>query len=487
MPDDKEHQSLLQEVYEAGREEDGENQLQRIGKELVDRLFMLYRTGRVHDIQNEATNQAIQNLQKVLDELSTFGESVSITAVGEGFYLNKVLLKVEFSGFENFRFLSQLLRQFKIAGFTFTGAPATEELRSFLSALLKSGPDENSKEWIGHTSYTAIRIIPAGQMSEVEARNITAEMLSDPSYLLRLYLKTVIFLQEFIKLAEAGELTSLSRLQRTIHEFIDAMGEDRRTLLALTNIHTSESQLAYHSVNVMLFSLLMGRELGMSKRHLSDLGMAAMLHDIGKIQIPAEILEKRLQLGPNDWKELQKSNTYSLLQLIRLKGFNESALRRMLVAYEHTLSLQEGKGRRPILFSRIVAIGHCYDAMITPHSYRDALLPNEALKLMTKEEEKKFDGVLLHLFTKLMTLYPPGSLVLLNTKDMALVIDGPESRSDPAKPRVKFLYGPEGNRLPPKEIDLSSDRSGRSIVKSLDPSKYRINPLAHLFAEVQVA
>ena len=75
------------------------------------------------------------------------------------------------------------------------------------------------------------------------------------------------------------------------------------------------------------------------------------------VQISSNILEKRVALSPAEWTELKKSNTYSLLQMIRLKGFNESALRRMLVAYEHTLDVGGGTaGRRPTVFSRIVAI-----------------------------------------------------------------------------------------------------------------------------------
>jgi HD-GYP domain-containing protein (c-di-GMP phosphodiesterase class II) len=280
-------------------------------------------------------------------------------------------------------------------------------------------------------------------------------------------------------------MSTLSRLQRAIHEFIDAMGEDRRTVLALAAIRSKKDYLTYHSINVMILSILVGREFGMKKRHLSDLGMAAVLHDIGKIQISSNILEKKVSLEEDEWKQLKKSNTYSLMQLIQLRGFNESALRRMLVAYEHTMTLEDTqKGRKPILFSRIVAVTHCYDAMTTSQSYRDALLPNEALKLMKKEEGKKFDPAILRIFLRIMTIYPPGALVLLNTKEVAMVADSSESRQDPAKPKVKLLYTPQGNKLPAPEVDLFSDPKGRAIVKSLDAEKYRVNPLLYLLPKV---
>jgi HD-GYP domain-containing protein (c-di-GMP phosphodiesterase class II) len=473
---------LLREMHETGKAEDLETQVQDQGRNLVNRFFMFYRTGALHTLENEATRRACEAVREVVVALKDLTGKIGLSAVGDSFYLNKTLLKTDFSTFENFRFLTVLFEKLNISGFSFSDVPETEEFLTFLERLHKSGGDPNDPAWIGNSPFSSIQILKRRESEEVATEVISREDRTDPEYLLRIYFKTVMTLENFFQALQKGEMESLRLMQRLAHEFIDAVGESVTTLLRLTQFHSREHDLAFHSANVMLYSVLIGRELEFTRHQLADLASSALLHDIGRIQIPREILEKSDRLRPSDWKQLEQSNTYSVVQLLRVQSFNESALRRLLVAYEHAFAIDpEKKDRKPTLFARIVAIARAYDAMVSPKAYRDPLLPTEAFKLMNKEAGKKFDATLLQIFFHLLTEYPPGTLVHLKSGEVGIVTDSGDQRSDHSRPHVMVLYDASGKKTTPREIDLGKDVSAK-IAGSLDSTRFGINVMAYLFS-----
>ena len=475
---------FLKDVYESGRKEDAEVQFQILGRDLVNRFFMLYRTGKIHTLENEASQRAIDATLDVLTKLHELAERISLTVVGDTFYLNKTMLKADFSSFENFRFLGQLFGDYGFSGISFTGVPPKEEFEGFLSEFLGSPKDQNDKTWIGNRSFPSVQILTGRDVEEVAGKVVTRDNLADPAFLLRQYFKTVLVYRMVVQSFKTGDVSSLNVLQRLVHEYVDAMQLSIKSMLMLVNIHSTDDYVLVHSINVMILSLAMGNELGLSRKQMSDLGTAALLHDIGKTRISQNILDKTGKLLKHEWDQLQQANTFSVLQLLKLRGFNESSLCRLLVAHEHTKELDpEHKDRQPTLMARIVSIARCYDAMVTPRKYRSALLPSEALKLMKNQESTKFDPAILHLFINVLTEYPPGAILLLDTKEVGIVINRGAERSDPKKPAVRIIYDRKGKKVNGPEVDLGKD-STRKIVRSLDPAKFGINVIPFLFPKM---
>lgn len=475
-------QSLLEEIYEAEREESPEAKVQILGRELINRVFMLYRTGQIHDLENQAVKNAISNVWKILQAFEEITDTIEIVSIGDGFFINKERLKVDFASFQNVRYLSEFLEKYQVSGLVFSIATSPRSIRSLLEAFLQMDSDPEAPNWLGNASLVGITILTLSGLQEFKEQVISNERLSDPKHLLRLYTRSVQLMQHFTKSLEEGELATISRLQRAVHHLIDAMGDDTTLPLVLASYRPTESRFHFQAVNVSLLSIFLGREIGLTKKELSDLGTAALLHDIGKIQIPQELLEKTTALSSQDWAELKKSNVYSLLRLIQLRGFNEAALKRMLVAYEHTLDHGEKESvRGASIFSRIVNIAHCFVAMTTPQPYRDAFLPGEALKLMLGQAKKKFDPVLVQVFARVLTHLPPGTPVALNTREVGIVTDSGTTRAKPNRPAVRLLYDPAGNKRKPEDLDLAFDSKKRSVTTALDPSKYRLNPLFYFF------
>jgi hypothetical protein len=462
--------AILRDVFQAEQGRDPDSVRQAQGKELVNRLFMLYRSARVHALENDSVTAAIGAFVKVLGQLEEESPTPTLTAMEDSFYLDNVLLKVDFSSFENFRFLLQLFEKAGVGGVQFLGIPDTAELRGFIRELLRASADAKPGEWIGNVSFPSLRVTLPGESRETSRSAVSPTTnLADPHYLLKLYVKATFFMEDVLSHLAKGEIPSMNRLQRIVHEFIDAMGSDVDTLLILAGARPGNRTIAEQSVRVMILSLLLGRELGMNKRHLSDLGSAAFLHDIGKAQLPADLLGKTGELTEEDWKRIRNAPMSSLLQLIRLKGFNESALKRMLVAYEHPLVPPEGV-RKISLLSRLVAVTHCFVAMTSPQSYRDPLFPHETLKLMKKEAGTKFDPLLLDVLIKIISPHPAGSLILLESREVAIVVKN--------TPILKVLYDAQGNRT--ERQPRVWDRAHPKAMRFLDPEALGINPVAVL-------
>ncbi|RTZ93475.1 MAG: hypothetical protein DSY91_02040, partial [Deltaproteobacteria bacterium] len=246
-----------------------------------------------------------------------------------------------------------------------------------------------------------------------------------------------------------------------------------------------------HSMNVCVLSVALGYRLGLDRKRLADLGVAALFHDVGKIGIPKEILTKPAKLT-NEEFEIIKTHPFQGAEILTLiRGFRTRPVRAILVALEHHMGKDyKGYPNVPIkkdlnLFSKIVTIVDVFDAMTTPRIYmKRAFKRDEALRIMMKDSGKKFDPLLLKAFISMLGLFPIGSLALLNTGELAVVF---ETNRDPVlfeKPKVKLITDKEGNMIDGPVIDLASrsqDETGtrRVIVKTIDPEKYGIDVTAY--------
>jgi hypothetical protein len=161
-----------------------------------------------------------------------------------------------------------------------------------------------------------------------------------------------------------------------------------------------------------------------------------------------------------------------------------AAVRRILVAYEHHMDFnmagypQVRTARRLNLFSRMVQIVDTFDSMTTSKSYREAYLPDEALKIMLKESGTRYDPVLLKMFVNMVGVYPLGTLVELDTGEQGIVFHNSNDPGQFERPRVKVVRDADGNKVKPRIVDLGEQEGGqfkRTISRSLDPLKAGVN------------
>ena len=232
-------------------------------------------------------------------------------------------------------------------------------------------------------------------------------------------------------------------------------------IMNLMDIKSFDDYTFTHNINVSTISLFIGEALGLDKEDLNDLGTGCMLHDVGKINIPIEILNKNGKLTDSEFAQMKSHplKGYEILQ--RSKGISEMARR---VSLEHH-EKYDGSGYpnriskdKISLFGRICAVADVYDALTTDRPYRVAMQPYDAMKILVAGIDKHFDPHILNTFIRKFSIYPAGSLIKLNNGCIALVI-----RNNPRaviRPVIKLLTDEKGKHLKERvEIDLITNKT----------------------------
>ncbi len=208
-----------------------------------------------------------------------------------------------------------------------------------------------------------------------------------------------------------------------------------------------------HAMNVGIISLLMGRCFGFGDEEMQDLGVGAMLHDIGKIEMPARLRHREDNFSPNEVRAYEEHVEMGLAQARRM-GLSAGAMAVIGQHHEHA----DGSGfpaklnsDRMTMASRIVALVNRYDNMCNPHLLARALTPHESLSLLFAQGRAKFDTSILGAFIKMMGVYPPGSTVQLTDDRYALVVAVNSAR--PLKPNV-IVHDPATPRADALVLDL---------------------------------
>jgi len=202
------------------------------------------------------------------------------------------------------------------------------------------------------------------------------------------------------------------------------------TLLWLGKMHQHEEDTAAHSLNTSLLAIAFGRYLGAAEEDLNRLGVAGLLHDIGKMHIPPELLYKAGPLDADEFSVMQR-HTQQGHDILRDHGGTFHGA--MDVAYSHHENLDGSGYPRRITsadissFTRIVMLCDVYDAITSDRIYRKGSSPQKALRFISDQTGIKFDPRLARQFTRFIGPYPPGSIVELHSGEVAIVI-GPNTR-----------------------------------------------------------
>jgi HD-GYP domain-containing protein (c-di-GMP phosphodiesterase class II) len=241
------------------------------------------------------------------------------------------------------------------------------------------------------------------------------------------------------------------------------------------------------TVNVCVLSVGLGKRLGLDRAQLVDLGIAALLHDLGKAVVPAGILGKAGALTSEELAHIHRHPHLGVRELLRFGGLNQQLYPAMVGCFEHHMSC-DGKGRgypriakpyRPHLFGRIVAIADCFDALSAKRVYRKHAQPHdETLAYLLSMAGTKFDPVLVKLFVNLVGVYPVGSVVRLRSGRTGVVVSSPQTPGRRHRPLVRLL-DPRTHEPLSEQVDLSRKEGDaaepEAITAILDAEQERID------------
>ncbi|MEW9797830.1 HD-GYP domain-containing protein [Alteromonas sp. CYL-A6] len=257
-------------------------------------------------------------------------------------------------------------------------------------------------------------------------------------------------------------------------------------LLCLTKIREKDDYLLEHSLNVAILLANFGRHLGMSDQEVEDLAYSGFLHDIGKIQIPDEILHKPGRLTDEEM-QVMKDHVRHGVEFLKEMDIDAALVRTVSEHHERLdgLGYPAGvKGDNISRQGRMLAVADMYDALTADRCYKAGMPSQKAFAILMADSPERLDKELVQQFIKCMGVYPVGSLVLLNNERLAMVI---EQTASALAPIVRVFYSVRnGHFLEPKDVDLSSDTALR-IVKAALGSDYRIDVNAFFNRAVAVA
>src|SRR4029079_3955854 len=358
-------------------------------------------------------------------------------------------------------------------------------LLSMLDAQTTGEPSERFAEIAEHLGSTSVSEIEVFAPADEEDRDLSEEARQAAN---RTYNRSVAVTREVINSVRMGRTPSIRKIKRVVQGIVDQILNEETSLIGLTAIRDYDEYTFTHSVNVCIFAVALGRRLGLTKVQLFDLGLSALMHDIGKSRVPLGYLQKSEQLSEEEWRQIAAHPWLGALTLFQLRGQQEDvSYRAMTVAYEHHMRTDLSGYPKPLrprqmtMASRIVAVVDGYDAATTRRVYQTSpYTPAAVLQEMRDNPHRGMDQIVVKAFINLLGIYPVGTLVVLDTFELAVVVSSNPKPEALSRPLVKIVSDAQGNTLhPAPEVDLAQqDVSGdypRTIIKTADPERYGIN------------
>ncbi|MFM5558227.1 HD-GYP domain-containing protein [Aeromonas rivipollensis] len=293
----------------------------------------------------------------------------------------------------------------------------------------------------------------------------------------RLYQEARELQGKFIRHLKAGEPIDITPLAAVAEEMVDTMFTHGDAMLCLARIRAKDAYLMEHSMNVAILLANFGRYLGLERSVLKELTLGGLLHDVGKIMTPDEVLNKPGKLTDEEFGVMRQHVVHSYDILSNTAGITPTMLE---VAANHHERLdgtgypQRLKGDQLSLYTRMSGIVDVYDAVTADRVYKQGMQPTQAFRILLKGINQHFDAELVTKFIKCMGVYPVGTLVQLSNQRLAVVMQRNEQQ--PLKPVVKVIYhATQRHYLEVQWLDLARNGGQESIESTVDPKEFGIN------------
>ncbi|MCK8818079.1 HD-GYP domain-containing protein [Natroniella sulfidigena] len=266
--------------------------------------------------------------------------------------------------------------------------------------------------------------------------------------------------KEVIENITQNKAVDMAKLKTGIGNIVDRVLTNNNTLVNLFSLKVFDEYIFQHSVNVAVISIMIGKKLNYKKKRLIKLGLGAILHDVGKLAIPAEILKKPSSLTAKEYKIIKTHPEEGYKQF---EGrFDISPVARIPILQHHERVDGSGypeelKGEDIHEFGRVVAIADVFDALTSDRCYRQAWSVKKTVDFIKEQASKEFDDQIVDKLLSFISIYPNGEIVKLDDGSQAIVV---EQTEDAYRPKVRIFKDKDGNKLNNfKEIDLSLENN----------------------------
>ena len=354
-----------------------------------------------------------------------------------------------------------------------------EELKNFVAVL---GDRKSKVPLPDQLAARGVRNIALGRVVIEEVTDEQAGIVAAK----RIYTTAVQTAESLWESAKAGEQPDPGAARKIIDGLARLVTQDRTSLMALTALKKYDNYTFTHMVNVSALAMAQARSLNLDGALLREFGFAALMHDIGKVNTPLEVLNKPGKLSTEEF-DIMKRHVVDGAHILRRTP--EMPALAPIVAFEHHLKQDlsgypEKIGSRKLnLCTMIVSIADVFDALRSNRPYREGMATVRIRSIMGEQGNPAFNQVLLKRFVNLMGLFPIGTLVRLNTDELAVVTA--EHPNDPFRPQVKIITDKTGAIVEEPLLANTWDRDDRgeqpyAVVEAVDPEPTDIDPLTFL-------
>ena len=474
------------------------------GVEIMKKIARLIQIAKLYEENNTLIIDSVKAFKQAVKKSSNGSRHVSLKIFNGRFFLQEEKLPLLRKDAQIFNQMLQFLERRSIYGFHFDADLkniAAKEILVFVRLLnladqhddpsewLKTELEKRDIHWMAVIQKATMNLGDVSMESEIEWSEALERKKEAAKKTYHYALNSVKEVGEkLLSDKEAGIRKSVRMVQR----MVDIITEDHTTFFSLSTIRMYDDYTFIHSLNVALLAMSLGERIGMKRKTLENLGLCGLFHDLGKIEIPKQILNKKGKLNDSEFEEIKKHSVNSAMLILKLKTDKYRKVHLFVSPFEHHIRYDHSgypsvAKRHPIsLFGRILTIVDVYDAITSPRIYRPtSMSPDKALGHMLSNSGKHFDPVLLKVFVNMLGVYPIGTMLRLDTDEMGLAMYSSQKK-DQTRPKVQLLKPSENKQYTKgKIIDLAErdPRTGdykRNIIKTQHPSTLGIQPANYI-------
>ena len=449
---------------------------ERKAEDLVRRLAAALRGAELYSSAHPIVQRGMQALASAVADALQAAPGMMIGFIGDEVVVDAMRLPRGTASLTGF---ARDLREREIDKIGISRGVTPDEIRAFVTAL---GDRKSPVPLVDRLAKSGVRHITLGKIAVDDSGSDETGIAAAR----RVYGAAVETAENLWNAAKAGDQPDPGAAKKIIDGLAKLVSQDRTSLMALTALKKYDNYTFTHMVNVAALAMAQARALNIDGPLLREFGFAALMHDIGKVYTPLEVLNKPDKLSKGEF-DIMKRHVVDGAHILRRTP--EMPALAPIVAFEHHLK-QDLSGypekigsRRLNLCTMIVSIADVFDALRSNRVYRQGMATARIRAIMGEQDNPAFNQALLKRFVNLMGLFPVGTLVRLSTEEVAVVTA--EHPTDPFRPQVKIILDSTGATLEEALLVNTWDRDARgdhsrAVVEALDPETAGIDPLKYL-------
>jgi HD-GYP domain-containing protein (c-di-GMP phosphodiesterase class II) len=426
-----------------------------MGEPLLLRMSALMRTARTYDVSNQAFRRQLQEFTALLKRLFEEEDELVLVVVADYLYLNGVRIKAHTGLLGPYHSLMADFERRQVGGLRLMPSVTDAEIERFFQIFVASEDPalaERLPEMLAEAAIANIFIVPVG---DVDADDLARELEEQPTpkgeraRARKVFWRAVLGTRKIVLRARQSGRPDLRQAKRLVQPIVDNILKHEYAIVGLTALKDHDEYTYAHCVNVAVLSISMGQQLGLPRRALADLGVAGLLHDLGKMRIPSNVLRKPDALTPAEWEQMRRHPLEGAMMIAHMPGLSTVMLDAMRACLEHHMNynrtgypeveLEWGQAT----MSRIVAMADCFDAITAHRAYHSRpRTAFEGLQILLGPNRVNFDPAVLWALVRSVGLYPAGTV--LQTASGHVVLCTSPNPNDVTHPNCRVLVRPDG-------------------------------------------